>query len=266
MGDLEAEHLRRLLRDLRDRGLGKTVLTHARWHCKAICKLAVSEGYLDRDVAEALDEVTPTAQPRPKLTVTAEQYQEAWRLLDEPERLAFDLVLFCGLRVSEVYALQVGDLMADRNGLEIRRSWDAGQVNLTKTEEWRKVGVPAAIMERLRSRVTTLPDTSSTGWLFPSLTVVTPLWPGNVLVDRIKPRLKPAGYGWLNFAVIRRTHSTEHERIGTKPSLVARQQGHSLDVHHAEYVQTDVAELESAATKLYDHFDEVNRSERGNKG
>lgn len=81
-----------------------------------------------------------------------------------------------------------------------------------------------------------------------------------MLSDRIRPRLKVAGLAWVNFAVLRRSHSTEQERLDTAPRVVAKQQGHSMEVHYRSYVQTEIAELETAATKLYDRFDEVVRT------
>ena len=39
-----------------------------------------------------------------KLFVCLEQHAEAWKLLAERERLCFDLVMFAGMRESEVFA------------------------------------------------------------------------------------------------------------------------------------------------------------------
>jgi hypothetical protein len=46
-----------------------------------------------------------------------EQYAEAWRLLGERQRLCFDLVIFAGIRWSEVFALWCGDV--EEEGIEI---------------------------------------------------------------------------------------------------------------------------------------------------
>lgn len=42
--------------------------------------------------------------------VTLAEYLQAWTVLDERERLACDLVTFCGFRESEAYGLKNGDL------------------------------------------------------------------------------------------------------------------------------------------------------------
>jgi integrase len=227
VGDLETEDFRQLLRELRDRKLGQQILAHVRTFSRAICTMAYAEGYLDRDLTRSLDPVKSTEARKPRLTITVGQYSDVWSLLAERERLAFDLVLFCGLRESETYALQVGDLMPQQNGIEVQRSWHQGSINPTKTGSPRKIGVPGPLMERLRGWTADLPDTSCGGWLFPSSRVTTPVWPGNVL-GKIKTKLKPAGFGWVNFAVLRRSHSTLQEQLKTDPRLVSAQQGRPL--------------------------------------
>lgn len=38
-------------------------------------------------------------------------------------------------------------------------------------------------------------------------------------------RRDSTGYGWINFAVLRRSHSTLHQERGTDPKIIADQQG-----------------------------------------
>jgi integrase len=100
----------------------------------------------------------------------------------------------------------------------VERSWFKGTVNPTKTNEIRNVGIEPEIFERLKSWIATLPDRSDAGWLFPSERILTPLLPDNVLRRCIHPRLEPLGLDWINFAVLRRSHSTLHKEKGTDPS------------------------------------------------
>ena len=95
---------------------------------------------------------------------------------------------------------------------------------------------------------------SDQGWLFPSEQIVTPLLPDNVLRRCIHPRLEPLGLGWINFAVLRRSHSTLHEDRGTDPKLIADQQGHGLGVHLDKYMKSSVAQRREASTALWSDF------------
>src|SRR5207247_6021763 len=67
------------------------------------------------------------------------------------------------------------------------------------------------LFRSLLAWIATLPEGNNEGWVFPSERIVTPLLPGNVLRRCIHPRLKPLGLDWINFAVLRRSHSTLHQ-------------------------------------------------------
>ena len=185
--------------------------------------------------------------------MTLAEYLRAWTVLDERERLACDLVTFCGLRESEAYGLKNGDLY-EQGSIRVERSWYKGDINPTKTDEKRNVGVSPEIFERITNWIANLPDRSSEGWVFPSERLVTPLLPDNVLRRWIHPRLEPLGLDWVNFAVLRRSHSTLHEDRGTNPKIIADQQGHGLGVHLDKYVASSVAGRREAGTALWSDF------------
>ena len=65
---------------------------------------------------------------------------------------------------------------------------------------------------------------------------------------------------WVNFAVLRRSHSTLHEEKGTDPKIIADQQGHGLGVHLADYVESSLASKREAVSALLADFKAI-RSE-----
>ncbi len=181
------------------------------------------------------------------------EYLRAWTVLDERERLAFDLVTLCGLRESEAYGLKNGDLL-QQGAIRVERSWIKGHINPTKTETIREVGVGSEIFERLADWIASLPEGNSEGWIFPSERIVMPLLPDNVLRRCIHPRLEMVGLDWINFAVLRRSHSTLHQEKGKDPKIIADQQGHGLGVHLATYIESSVARKRDAVTTLWSDF------------
>ena len=253
--DLRAEHLRAVLRKLAGAGLGHESVSKVRFAMGDIVKKMVAEGYLTSNIAEGLK--TPKAAKRSDRSrlrrVSLVEYRRAWSVLDERERLAFDLVTFCGLRESEAYGLKNGNLFT-LGAIRIERSWYKGEVNPTKTNEIREVGVEPEIFERLTAWIATLPDRSMEGWVFPGERMINPLVPGNVLRRCIHPRLEPLGLDWINFAVLRRSHSTLHQDRGTDPKIIADQQGHGLGVHLAEYVDSSLARKREASSALWSDF------------
>ena len=212
----------------------------------------IAEEYLTSNIAEGLK--TPKAAKRSDRSrlrrVTLAEYAQAWAVLEQRERLAFDLVTFCGLRESEVYGLQNGDLFQP-GAIRVQRSWYRGEINPTKTNEIRKVGIESEIFARLQAWIGTLPDWSAEAWLFPSERIITPLRPDNVLRRDVYPRLEPIGLDWINFAVLRRSHSTLHQDRGTDPKIIADQQGHGLGVHLSEYVDSSLARKREAARQRF---------------
>jgi site-specific recombinase XerC len=253
--DLKAEHLRTLLRKLAGTDVSYESVSKVRFAMKDMVKRMVAEEYLASNIAEGLKTPkTARRSDRSRLRrVTLAEYFRAWTVLDERERIAFDLVTFCGLRESEAYGLKNGDLF-QLGGIRVQRSWFKGEINPTKTDEIREVGIGSEIFERLTAWIATLPDRSGEAWVFPSERIVTPLLPDNVLRRCIRPRLAPLELDWINFAVLRRSHSTLHQERGTDPKIIADQQGHGLGVHLSKYVDSSVARKREAVSALWSDF------------
>lgn len=52
--------------------------------------------------------------------------------------------------------------------------------------------------------------------------------------------MKKVGLDWVNFLVLRRTHSTLMHELKVDPKLVADQQGHAVDVNLNVYTEVPV--------------------------
>jgi hypothetical protein len=106
-------------------------------------------------------------------------------------------------------------------------------------------------LERLKSWISRLPVNGPKDCVFPSTTLVTPIWPESVLRNYVRPKLRPAELGWINFAVLRRSHSTLHKQRNSDLKVIADQQGHGMRTHLDNYVQSAVADRKAEAEKLY---------------
>jgi integrase len=253
--DLKAADLRAVLSKAASTGLSYESVSKVRFAMGDMVKKMMAEEYLISNIAAGLK--TPKTAKRSDRSrlqrVTLADYLRAWMVLEERERLTCDLVIFCGLRESEAYGLKIGDLCRE-GAIQVQRSWYRGDINPPKTDQIRKVGVGSEIFARLNAWITSLPDRSEEGWVFPSEQIMNPLLPDNVLRRCIHPRLEPLGLEWINFAVLRRSHSTLHEEIGTDPKIIADQQGHGLGVHLDRYVASSVARKREAVTALWSAF------------
>jgi site-specific recombinase XerC len=167
--DLKAEHLRSVLRKLAATGLSYESVNKVRFAMGDMVKKMIAEQYVVFNVAAGLK--TPKTAKRSDRSrlrrVTLVEYLQAWNVLDERERLAFDLVTFCGLRESEVYGLKNGDLF-EQGAIRVERSWYRGYLNPTKTDQIREVGIDPEIFDRLKFWIRSLADQTNEGWVFPA--------------------------------------------------------------------------------------------------
>lgn len=264
MAQLEQEDLRNVLRQAcLTPSLGQEMLRKIRADLTNLCKTALGEGILSRSIWVGLPRAESVKPPAEKLTIAAEQYSIALATLTERDRLVFDLIMFVGLRASEVFGLQIGNIGADH--IRIERSLYEGDINKPKTlKSRRRIGAPAAILARLRAYSEGLAANHAEAWLFPSTTVLTPEWPDNAMDNRIRPALKSVGLGWLTYAILRRTFSTLHRAAGTEVDLIAYQQGHTKKIHVEEYVQYTPSMLTAQLEAVYSKFLEMPRENRAN--
>jgi len=164
------------------------------------------------------------------------------------------------LRKQAAAGLSYGPVSQKQGAIRVERSWYKGSINPTKTNEIRIVGDDDDIFERLEAWIETLPDRASSGWLFPSERIVTPLLSDNILRRSVYPRLESFGLDRINFAVLRRSHSSLHEEKGTHAKIIADQQGHGLGVHLSDYVDSSIAIKREAASALWADFKKLKSS------
>lgn len=131
--DLKAEHLRAVLRKLAATGVSYESVSKVRFAMGDMVKRMVAEEYLTSNIAMGLKTPkTARRSDRSRLRrVTLAEYLRAWTELDERERLACDLVTFCGLRESEVYGLKNRNLL-EAGAIRVQRSWYKGDINPTR--------------------------------------------------------------------------------------------------------------------------------------
>jgi integrase len=89
-------------------------------------------------------------------------------------------------------------------------------------------------------------------WLFPSENSKMPIGADNMMSRYIRPKLKAenVGLGWVDYRVMRRTHSSLMNAQGIDPKLIADQQGHTVDVNLNIYTQTSMEQRRLAVETL----------------
>ena len=228
-------------------GLSFSMVDHLRWDLKQIFDMALAEGLIARNPAMLL--FTPSEASRgERLVMNLEEVKRCFVVLDLRERLIVQLAILAGMRPGEIFALtwqRVGPDYAD-----IRQRVYKGDIDSPKTvQSVRRAALSNGLVGSLSQWKTLCLDTRPQAWVFPSERN-TPLSRDNFLRRNIGPKLKDAGLGWVNFQVMRRTHSTLMNNMGIEGKLVADQLGHSLDVNQNVYTKSPVERRKVAVDQL----------------
>lgn len=152
--------------------------------------------------------------------LTADEFRKLLYELTEPYRTMVLVAGCLGLRISEITALQWGDIDWERLTLLVRRSFVSGKVYETKTEASQKP-LPldpelAEVLLRFRGQAKYV---SPTDLIFAGSSGK-PRWQGVMLTDHIKPAARRAGIGdnigWHTF---RHTFSSILHNAGTNMAV-----------------------------------------------
>jgi len=248
LGSFNREELQTMLDEKAASGLSYSVVAHLRWDLRQVLRMAVSEGHILRNPAELL--FIPREAKRPEHTaMSREEVPICFAVLEPRERLIVKFAVLAGLRPGEIFGLKWGRLSGTH--ADIRQRVYRGEIDSPKTtNSIRKAALSAGLMAEIELWRSLSLDASADAWVFPSETGKTPLGRDNVWRRRIGPRLKDAGLDWVDFHVMRRTHSTLMNEIHDDPKLVADQLGHTVDVNQNVYTRASIARRKTAVDAL----------------
>ena len=232
--------------------LSFSTVDHLRWDLKQVFDMAVAEGVLRLHPALIL--FTPRQCARPEhLTLSLKEVKQICGALNLRERLIVKLAVLAGLRPGEIFGLKRGRIDATSAAIEQRVY--RGTIDTPKTQKSKRLAAVSSGLSRdLDDWLSRDPDGRSEDWLFPSEKVTTPLAKDNAMLRYIRPALKTIGFDWVDFHVLRRTHSSLMRELGVDPKVVADQQGHTLDVNLNVYTQTSLEKRVEAVEQLESAF------------
>ena len=248
LGEIKPTHLQQVLDEKANQGFSRNTVNHLRWDMKQIFEYAVSNGVLLRNPAAEL--FTPRECANKEVRVmTLDQVNLGLTVLPLRERLIYKLAVIAGMRPGEIVALKRKSI----NGIsaDIRHRIYNGELDSPKSaKSVRQAALADSILDELREWLRQVPDTGPDTWLFPSENLKTPISRDNLLTRHLHPKLDTLGLGWVNFQVLRKTHSTLMREQEVDPKIVADQQGHDVDVNLNVYAKTSLEQKKKAVDKL----------------
>jgi integrase len=229
-------------------GRSYSVVDHLRFDLKQVFAMAVAEGFINRSPALLL--FTPRECPRPTARIMKiEEVRQVFSVLDVREQLIARLAILAGMRPGEIFALKWARLEAQY--ADIRQRVYRGDIDTPKSSysvRWAALsdGLLSAVAEWKSLSLDPSPD----AWAFPSEKLTTPLRKDNCWRRHFGPQLKAIGLGWVNFQVMRRTHSCLLKELDVDPQVRAEQMGHTVDVNENVYTRTSLDRRREAVNKL----------------
>jgi integrase len=224
-------------------------LSRAKRKISDILRVAVAEGYIDRNPAELL--FTPQNAPRAVQRVaTADEIARVFASVDLRDRLILRLAGIAGMRPGEIFGLKWVNL--EPPYAEIRQRVYRGDIDSPKSpKSIRRAALGESLLAEVAQWRALCLDTAPGAWVFSSESGKTPLRKDNVWRRQIGPKLKAAGLDWVNFQVLRRSCSSIMSDQGTDGKVVADQLGHTLDVNQNVYTRVSF-DRQTEAVNLLD--------------
>lgn len=229
--------------------LSRSMVAHLRWDLRAVFKLALAEGYIQRDPTAAL--FTPRdAETEPTRAMTGKEVEQYIAALELRERVIAHLAIFVGMRPGEILGLQRHHVSEDCRTVTIAQRLYRGDIDTPKTRSSRRVvAIPtktASLMLEWMGWVAGKPES----WVFSSENAENPMWRDNIWYRCMKPKLKLIGLEWANFQVLRRTHASLGHEAGIDPKVAADQRGHGIGVALDVYTKASLTRRAEAAEEL----------------
>ena len=238
--------------------LAASMVDHLRWDLKQILDLAIAEGIITKNPAYVppgtmLLFVPRECRPPSRPVMTMDEAKTAFNAVDLRERVVLKLAVIAGMRCSEIFGLRRGRV---KNGhVEIVERVCRRDIDTPKTEKSvREAAVSRSLQEDLTLWLDSSQDTGPDGWLFPSEQLTMPIGADNLMMRNIRPRLKAVGLGWVDYRVMRRTHSSLMNERGVSPKVIADQQGHTVDVNLNVYTRSSIEARTEALETLESAF------------
>jgi integrase len=227
----------------------KSIVAHLRWDLRAIFRLALAEGHIERDPTPAL--FTPKeAYVGVKRVMNGKEALRHIEALDLREKVVDHLALFIGMRPGEILALQRRHIAEDCSEVLIEQRLYRGDIDDPKTRtSKRRVGIPAQTANVLKEWMGNVGKRPA-AWVFASENSTKPMWRDNLWYRHMRPSLEKVGLGWANFQVLRRTHASLGHELKVDPKVAADQRGHGIGVALDVYTQSSIQARRGAAEIL----------------
>jgi integrase len=230
-------------------GYGESAIKKARRYISATFEFAIGEGIVQKNQARKLE--LPRTRKTCERFYTLDEVRLLLSVATGRERVVLRLLIVCGLRPAEVFALRTDDIHAGRLRIdEAIKDSEKGRDRLgsTKTEDSDGQVVLSAELEReLRNWASTR---RSGSLMFPT-SEGTPWRIGNYLKRVLKPLAETVGIHDMTHQAMRRTFATHFQKHGSVKDTQT-QLRHSDPETTLKYYQKEIPDSVRAAVESFE--------------
>lgn len=229
--------------------LSESYLKKIKTYFSAVLDMAKEDGIIERNPASTLQ--MPDLEKSAKVFYTIAQLRILISTAEGRERIVVQLLIICGLRPSEMFALRWSDWSGDY--MMVDEAYTKGKIKTTKTESSKaKVSVPPRLQRDLQEYWISCGRPSPDSWIFPSTVTDRPLDLDRYRNDHLKPLGRKAGLGEIDFRALRRSCATHLHNLGGEKAAQGQLRHADPDTTLRVYVQTIPEEVRKAACALED--------------
>lgn len=281
MGDMRIEdistyHVQRTINKMITGGYGSCTIVQVRKMMSAIFNKAVLWKLLKENPVVGVDAPSIAHNNYVEL-LTIEQIKVLIRAIEEcPDKkykLAFSIAFSCGLRESEVLALNIDDLDFTSNILSVEKQWGK-KMTEDFTETWamvppksdnsiRKIHMTEIVRNAARERIAEMQNTVMpiSKLLFYSERTGRPISPQS-LNNHLKKMLESYNLPVLTFHSLRHLQASMLEQLGTDQITMAHRLGDRVETIRRYYFNRVEYYEEKAVEKIDDFIQEAIHDER----
>ncbi len=230
-------------------GYSSSLIHKAKTYLKAMLDEAVEQDFIGKNPARKLE--TPRVHQAVKRYLSEQDVQKLVLGLKGRDHLMLRMLLLCGLRPGEIFALRWNDWQGDR--LFIDESVWEGEIDTPKTAtSIAFVSVPDSLQGELEMWRVQCGSASPDDLIFPSERG-TPIARRNWLNRNLKPAAQRAGIHGMTYQVLRRTFATVIQKCGTVKDAQAQLRHASAVLTVGTYMQA-MPDSQKAAVEALDEL------------
>lgn len=269
VGRVERADVKKVLTDLRNRGLEPITLRHVHACISAAFSWAVEDDRVARDVTKKI-KLPEVIRTRPVVPTPANvaTILRAAAASDRPEMARFTwLGAITGARSSELRALRLSRLHLDEGRIGIDAALSNEVEWTTKNRQWRDVGLDALTITVVEDQVAFMRERAEAGgcmleadaFLFSDDQTGRKAWREEVVTKWWSALADDVGLGQFTFKHLRKFMDTHGQELGFSVDDVADRAGHTADVARKHYTGVRAATDRRLSAALAGVLDELQK-------